>query len=394
MRIVINDFSGHSFTISLSRQLALLGHKVFYAYSSSFQSPKGDFTLQQEDKNLEILSIKNKNNFSKYSLFKRRKQEIEYADFLIQKLEKFNPEVILTGNTPLFVQKKLQFYCLKQETKFVYWCQDIYSIAIEKIARKKIGILGWPLWKFFHNMEKYIIDNSNSIIIITDDFKDIFNKWGLSNKKIHCIPNWAPINQIHVVEKENSWSRKHELTNKFCVFYTGTLGFKHNPDILIQAAIKLKHDNDIFLGIISEGIGADYILKKKSELKLNNIQIFPFQPFKEMPDVFGTADILVSVLEKDAGTFSVPSKILSYLCAAKPIIIAAPANNLASKIIKKSKSGYNIEPEDIDAFVACILSLKNNKIKRVEYSKNARDYAEKNFKIENIADKFLEILTA
>nr|MCU0321690.1 glycosyltransferase [Chitinophagaceae bacterium] len=191
MNILINDHSGHSFTLQLSRQLASMGYTVLHSYSTSFQSPKGDFKKKETDANsLTIFPIANKEIFAKYSLLKRRKQEIEYAKILVDKLQSFKPDIVLTGNTPLFVQDFLQKYCIKSNIKFIYWCQDIYAVAIEKIVKKKIGFIGFPVWSYFKQLERKLLSKSNHIIAITDDFKKIFDSWGISTT-VTCIPNWS-----------------------------------------------------------------------------------------------------------------------------------------------------------------------------------------------------------
>lgn len=393
MRILVNDHSGHSFTIQLSRYLTLLDHDVMHSYSTSFQSPKGDFSKKHDDNDhLTIVPIANKNTFVKYSLFKRRKQELEYAHILIHKLNAFKPEVVLSGNTPLFVQDCIQKYCKQKHIKYVYWCQDIYAIAIEKIVRKKIGLLGWPVWQFFYALEKRLLKNSDAIISITDDFDVIFKNWRVEKSKITCIPNWAPINDIALVLKENPWSSKHDLQNKFCVVYTGTLGLKHNPSILSNAAVFFKNRKDIVFVIVSEGIGANYLYKQKKLLGLDNLQLFPFQPFSELSNVLGTADILVSILEEDAGIFSVPSKVLTYLCAQKPIILSVPSNNLSAKIVRENQAGLQSKCNDTETFYENIQHLISNSDIRQKMGENGRKYAKDNFIIEKIGSKILNVL--
>ena len=48
------------------------------------------------------------------------------------------------------------------------------------------------------------------------------------------------------------------------------------------------------------------------------LTLLPFQPYADLPDVLGSGDILVVLLEQDAGEFSVPSKTLSYLAPVDP----------------------------------------------------------------------------
>ena len=66
--------------------------------------------------------------------------------------------------------------------------------------------------------------------------------------------------------------------------------------------------------VVSESVGVDWIEDQRTESEpLANLRVLPFQPFEELPNVLGAADVLIALLEGDAGEFSVPSKVLSYL---------------------------------------------------------------------------------
>ena len=138
--------------------------------------------------------------------------------------------------------------------------------------------------------------------------------------------------------------------------------------------------------VIGSGIGVDYLQKLKSSIP--NLIILPLQPFSEFDQVLSCGDVLVAVIEEDAGKFSVPSKILSYMCAGKPIVLAAPSKNLAAKIITESRSGIVVDSEDIEGFSMAVCELMEDKIKSDTMAKNARFYAESNFNIMKITDNF------
>ena len=143
------------------------------------------------------------------------------------------------------------------------------------------------------------------------------------------------LEDILIEEKHNTWSKENiNNVNKFNVIYSGTLALKHNPEIIIEAA---KNLHKIEFNIIGFGVGVVFI--KDNTSNLNNIHTFPIQPFNVFSKVLASADILIAVIENDAGKFSVPSKILNYMCAGKPIVLSAPIDNLASKIITNSNSG-------------------------------------------------------
>lgn len=392
MKIVVNDHSGHAFPLQLSRQFAQSGHTVLHAYSASFQSPKGNFEdVPAAVTNLTVLPIRINGEFQKYSLLKRRKQEIQYAKQLVQELRTFRPDVVLSGTTPLFVQQHVQRYCRQEGIKFIYWCQDIYTVAIRQIARQRLGILGFPIWQYFRQLESSLLKRSTHIVSITDDFNGIFRQWGVDTRKATCIPNWAPITEITLEQKHNPWTTRHQLGDKTCVVYSGTLGLKHNPAILSAAAAYFRAHADVVFIVISEGLGADFLEKEKQRLQLDNLLLLPFQDFRDMSQVLGAADVLVAILEKDAGVYSVPSKVLTYLCAQKPIVLAMPLSNLSATIVRHNKAGLCISPEDGEGFCQSIATLLADAALRKEMGRNGRAYAEKQFDINAIENKFLQV---
>jgi glycosyltransferase involved in cell wall biosynthesis len=392
MKIVVNDHSGHAFTFELSRRFVQSGHEVLHAYSVSFQSPKGNFEdLPVSGSGLTVLPITIKGKFDKYSLLKRRKQEIEYAQQLVTKLDAFQPDVVISSTTPLFVQQHLQGYCIRNGIKFVYWCQDIYSVAIRQIARQRLGFIGFPLWYYFKNLEAGLLRKSSHVISITPGFNDLFEKWKIPLQQVTCIPNWAPLREIMPGSKKNKWATSHQVADKTCIVYSGTLGLKHNPSILSAAAGYFREHKEVVFIVISEGLGADFLQKEKEKQQLDNLLLLPFQHFRDMSQVLGTADILLAILENDAGAYSVPSKILAYLCAEKPIVLAMPPDNLSASIVLDNKAGYCIAPDNQQDFFLQIEKLITDPVLRREMGHNGRAYAEKNFDIEHIENKFMQV---
>ena len=165
---------------------------------------------------------------------------------------------------------------------------------------------------------------------------------------------------------------------------------KHNPDILRELAVAFRRDPQVQIVVISEGPGADYLARCRKMENLTNLKILPFQPFAEIPNINATADLLVAILEKDAGVFSVPSKVLTYLCAGRPILAAIPSQNLAARIISRSKAGICVEPTDVNGFLMAARELRQNLSLRQACSIASRAYAENNFNVEIIASRFEE----
>ncbi|CAN5295140.1 hypothetical protein BH18ACT4_BH18ACT4_13690 [soil metagenome] len=146
--------------------------------------------------------------------------------------------------------------------------------------------------------------------------------------------------------------------------------------------------------VVSEGAGGDWLVRERASRGLENLVLLPYQPFDQLPDVLGTADVLLALLASDAGVFSVPSKILSSLCAGRPVLAAMPLANLGARTIEGAGAGIVVAPDDVEGFLAGAEKLLADERLRHHQGRSARAYAEQTFDIERITDRFEPILSS
>ncbi|NNE33616.1 MAG: glycosyltransferase WbuB, partial [Rhodothermales bacterium] len=163
---------------------------------------------------------------------------------------------------------------------------------------------------------------------------------------------------------------------------------KHNPRLLLRLAQGFEDDDNVRVVVISEGIGVDWLRQQANDIGLSNLLTFPYQSFEQLPMVLGTGDVLLAVLEDEAGVFSVPSKVLSYFCAGRPLLIAVPPQNLVSKMVVEQDAGIVVNPSDLDGFVGAARALYASAETRESFGRHGREYAEATFAIDNIASEF------
>jgi colanic acid biosynthesis glycosyl transferase WcaI len=390
MHCLVHDFAGHPFQVQLSRQLALQGHQVMHVYPAGLPGPKGRLTKSADDPDrLSIVAIPLSRHFRKYSPFHRFIAHREYASALKKLISTEAPEVVLSGNTPIDIQGELLWCCRKRGIGFVHWVQDVYYRAVEFVLRRRLGAYSKVLSAPLKLLEKTIVARSDSVIVISPAFRDAMVKFGMVESKLTVIENWAPLDEIPLVSHENAWSQAHGLGTKPVLLYSGTLGLKHRPDLLYLLAQKLNGICRVV--VLTDGFGKEYLEKRPP---LDDLVILGFQPYTRLPEVLASADVLLATLEADAGQFAVPSKILTYLCAGRPILLAGPKNNLAADIIERSKAGIVVDSDDAAAWVTSAQKLVANPAYRSELGTNARRYAEQTFDIAKIATGFERVLSS
>jgi glycosyltransferase involved in cell wall biosynthesis len=231
-------------------------------------------------------------------------------------------------------------------------------------------------------------------VTIAEDFRSELLRWGLPAAKLHLIENWAPLEELPQRPRANAWAREHGLADKRVLLYSGTLGRKHDPGLLLRLALELREEQDVRVVVVSEGAGGDWLARESAAVDARNLLLLGFQPYEALADVLASGDVLLVLLEREAGRYAVPSKVLSYLCAARPLLAAVPAENLGAKVVSESGGGVVAEPGDADGLVAAARRLLDDPSLRADLGAAARAYAEATFDIQAIGDRFEQVLSA
>jgi glycosyltransferase involved in cell wall biosynthesis len=177
------------------------------------------------------------------------------------------------------------------------------------------------------------------------------------------------------------------LDSKPLFLYAGTLGLKHRPDLVYMLAEAVQGKANVV--VVSEGVGRGYLSSRPG---LPNLKLLDFQPYEKLPEILAAADVLLATLEEDAGAFAVPSKVLTYLCAGRPVLLTAPRENLAAEILRRSGGGVAVGSHEPGAWVEAARSLAEDAEWRAAMGARARQYAEATFDIEKIAGRFEAVL--
>ena len=393
MRILIHDFAGHPFQVQLSRELARRGHDVEHVYCASLSTtPQASLARTDSDPStFQSYGISIGELLSKDRLLVRWKQERRYGRLLAERVKLIAPDVVLSANTPLDAQATPLAECQRLGVPFVFWVQDLIGVATQRLLSGKSQFLSSVVGGYYLRLERRMLQESDAAVLITDAFEPVLKEWDVTTPR-YVIENWAPMDALEPRDKVNTWSRHHNLDQRKVLLYSGTLGLKHNPALLLRIAERFKDQSDIDVVVVSEGSGADWLRKEKLDRNLENLQILGFQRFEDMSDVLASADILVAILEPEAGEFSVPSKVLSYLTAGRSLLLAVPKDNLAARIVAESGAGMVVDPNDEEGIVAAAEILLNDERKREAMGARARDYAERTFDIKSIADRFETVL--
>lgn len=396
MRLHVHDFSGHPFQVELSRALARLGDEIQHSYCSQYVSGKGTMSRCADDpESLSITAVRGSVRFEKYHPMKRAVFEVVFARDLWTVLKAGRPDAVVLCNAPLMTTYLLALMFRRRRILWIYWHQDIYSMGMrDELARKFPSRVAKALAAPFFRMERSCVRRAGSVVAIDEVFRDQYREWGIDTGHVTVVPNWAPLDEIVPVDRDNDWARDLELPkDRFRILYSGTLGRKHNPLLLLRLLRSLVvRGVDAHLTVVSEGDGVEQLRVDAGDDE--RVTVLGFQPAERLSEVLSSADVLVVILEPEASRFSIPSKVLSYLAAGRPIVGLMPHDNAAANAIQAVGS-LTSRPDDggVDDIADQLESLAADPDRRTRLGAESRAYAEREFDVDRVSRQFRNLLS-
>ncbi|WP_406414616.1 glycosyltransferase family 4 protein [Streptomyces sp. NBC_01614] len=393
MRILVHDYSGHPFQAQLSRELAYRGHDVVHSTCSAYVSGKGNLA-EDAVVGLRFVTIGDRVVLDKGAYVRRLFKETRLGLELARQVRREKPDVAMLANLPIPTLVVAASALKALRIPWVLWHQDITAVALKSFAAAGVSKLMGVAARVFEQGEKWSARRASAIVVIADSFVRVHREWGTAAKAT-VIPNWAPLDEILPVPRANAWSQEHGLTGVRTVLYSGTIGLKHNPVLLVRLAETLREQGErVRLVVVNDGPAVP-VIKEAADARGVELTLLPFQPYERLPEVLGAGDVLVVLLTADAGEFSVPSKTLSYLCAGRPVLGLMPADNLAGKLLRRAGSPvFAPDESSLSDAATWVREVLNDPARAESLGKESRALAEREFALEGCASRFEEILRA
>ena len=174
--------------------------------------------------------------------------------------------------------------------------------------------------------------------------------------------------------------------------FGGTLGLVSGVGILIEVARLLRDRPDVLIVCVGEGLEKARMINQGRASALQNIRFLPFQPRNRVPEVQGAANVTLLTMQPGSSDASVPSKLISYFAAGRPVVCAAPSGTSVARIVSDVGAGIVTEPGDSTALARAIVELAADSTGAEGMGRAARKYFEQHFTLDRAYRQFSAIL--
>ncbi|MGJ0302850.1 glycosyltransferase family 4 protein [Aliarcobacter cryaerophilus] len=381
------NMSGGTRHYDFAKELIKRGHSVTIV-ASSFHYSKYKEMKDYKDKNylcekidgIDFIWIKTPPYFG--NGISRVKNMISYTYKVLKyipKLDLSKPDIIVGSSVHLFAVWAAYKLSCRYKTPFIMEVRDLWPQTLIDMGMSKwhpfIVLLSW--------LEKYLYKKADKIISNLPYAYDYIGKF-VEKEKFIWISNGVDLSNIKYTLKEKN--------DKFIISYTGAMGIANNLKILLDVAKKLKEKKDIYFRIVGEGAEKEKLKVFVKENKLSNVSIENSVPKNEVTNILQNSDILfLSLKDSPLYRFGISlNKLFDYMASGRVIIFSGNSKN---NPIKDANAGYSIAPDNVEVLEKTILEIYNlSQEKRDTIGQKIRKYAENNYSIEILVDKFEKLL--
>jgi colanic acid biosynthesis glycosyl transferase WcaI len=267
---------------------------------------------------------------------------------------------------------------------FVFGVQDLHPQAYIDQGRLTNPLVIWLL----HGIEKFCYRKASLITVHSEGNRaHMMEKKGVSGDKIRILHNWIDTDEMKPLPRDNDFSREHGLNARFVVGYAGTLSVSQGLLSIVEAARLLKERQDIEFFIVGDGVEKDAMVAKAEEYSLEHIRFLPMQTKSVYPLVVASSDVGLVTLNAKVTTPVVPSKILSMMAAARPVLASMPLDGDAPKLIAVAKCGICIGPENPSELAEKIAFMAEHREACEAFSEAGRAYVVEHFSLERVLEE-------
>lgn len=306
-------------------------------------------------------------------------------------------DVLYSNVWPLFATGLVILAAKIKGTKVILSIQDLYpeSLALQsRITSKSL------VYRLLFKIDKLISVAADHIIVISEKFHQAYNiERNVPPSKLSIIPNWIDAKSIIPIEKRYARKQLANITkdffeddNSFYIVYGGNIGVASGLDMLPKLIQCLPHKFKFL-------IAGDGSLLKTLTDQIGSYnaseQVFFFSPWPEnyTSIVFSAADLLFLPTAPGQSLASVPSKLITYMLAERPILAIVNETSDTSHEIQRSQGGFicsSFNTELIAKSIICAANVVNEDL--VKMGENSRNYAVSNYSFESAKSKLMIIL--
>lgn len=373
---------------ALCEHLALKGHSItvltgfpFAPYWSRLPKYKGNFILKESMNNVKIVRLTHFIPRRPGSFIQRILLESSFciaAAFVsvCQRLGSLDL-VVYVGAQPS-IAMLTRFIAHIKKCPYIVKITDLAAQAAEDVGIIKSKLLKKILTSFEYSA--YL--HAQGAVVLCNGFKESLIAHEYPDERIAVIRDSVDLDLICPKESGDIFRQQNSLSrNDFVVLYSGSMGIKQGLVNVIEAARLLKEKAPhVKWVLVGDGELKPTIESLIDQYRIEDeVRLLPLQPENAMADMFSAANVLLLNQLRTVKDTVIPSKLLTYMAAGKPVLAAVNINSQGAILLKEAQGGIIVEPENPAELANAVYSCIQDSSNLHEMGQRNRVFSEKHF---------------
>lgn len=300
------------------------------------------------------------------------------------------PDLIVCQTDPPLSPIAACLVAFLRRVKFVCYLQDVYPDIAVQCGKVREGFFIKVLRKFL----VWCYCRAEKIVVVSNDMRDWLRDHGVDESKVEVIENWVDTKQLTPIKDNNAFRDEHFLDEKFVVMYSGNVGQTQRFELLLDAADRLKEDEDIVFMIVGSGVRCEQVKSEVQQRDLYNVRFLPYQSKEYLSQSLSAADIQVVMLDQSMTRLMMPSKLYSALAAGTCILGLGDPDSHLAEIVIDNGCGWFFGEKQLEELVDQIRQASQDSQLVQSVGQASRDYAIANCDRQTAIDNYHESLSA
>lgn len=245
------------------------------------------------------------------------------------------------------------------------------------------------LYKVFKRQERRLYKTADKIGCMSKaniTYLHKHNPW-LMKDKLEIFPNTKKLRE-DISRIGFPMRARYGIREGACVFlFGGNMGRPQFIQLLCKAIKECKEEKDIFFLFIGRGTDSHRLEHTIKKNQIENALVISELPRVEYEQIMNECDVGLIILDPRFTIPNYPSRILSYMEYAKPVLVASDKVTDLKELVEEANCGEWVWSADVDAFIRAIRRMADSD-DLIEKGLNGRKYIETHFRVE----KSVEIL--
>jgi glycosyltransferase involved in cell wall biosynthesis len=283
---------------------------------------------------------------------------------------------IVVGTSPQFFTVCAAYaVSLIKRVPWVFELRDLWPETIRAVGAMKES----KALDFLEKLELHLYRKANTVVSVTNAFRDNLIRRGIDGDKIHVLTNGVDINRFNPRDKDAELMHKLGLEGKFVAGYIGTHGMCHGLETLLEAADRLKArpDSDRYrILLLGDGARKGELVAQAQSMGLDNVIFVDSVSKDEVVRYWSLLDVSIIHLRRaELFTTVIPSKLFECMGMGIPVLHGVEGES--ATIVEQEGAGIVFEPENAEDLCAGLIKFAKDRSLYKQCRNQGREGAKK-----------------